>query len=101
MLSLIQIIYMAIGLYMWVLVIGAILSWLLIFNIANPKNELVRRLGDVVHAMTEPALRPIRRVIPKLNGVDLSWLVLYFGLMFVRLLIQNNFPIWWNTWSPN
>jgi len=94
MVSFLQILYMVIGLYMYVLIGSAILSWLLMFNVVNARNEFVRQLGELLQRLTEPALRPIRRFVPTLNGVDLSYMVLFFGLMFIRLLIQNNFPVW-------
>lgn len=94
MLSLMQVIYMMLTFYMWVLIITGIMSWLLAFNVVNPHNEFVSRMGEVLRRLTEPALRPIRKFVPTLNGVDLSYLALFFGLLFLRLLIQNNFHIY-------
>lgn len=92
--SLLQVIYLIIGFYMWVLIASGVLSWLLAFNIVNQSNEFVAKIGAMLRQLTEPALRPIRKFVPTLNGVDLSYLALFFGLMFLRILIQNNFPIW-------
>lgn len=92
--SLMQIIYMMISLYMWVLIGSAVLSWLLVFNVVNQRNQFVAQVGDLLRRLTEPALRPIRKFVPTLNGVDLSYLALFFGLMFVRILIHNNFLVW-------
>ncbi|MEJ0063813.1 MAG: YggT family protein [Alphaproteobacteria bacterium] len=93
MISLFIIIDMVIGLYMWVLIISAILSWLIAFNIVNTRNQFVLGIADFLARVTEPALRPIRKMVPLMNGIDLSPLVLYFALMFLRLLIRNNLPM--------
>lgn len=85
---LLQIIYFAIELYIWVLIISAILSWLIAFNVVNTHNRFVYTVMDVTYRITEPALRPIRRWMPNTGGMDFSPLVLIFGLWFVQLVIQ-------------
>jgi YggT family protein len=85
---LLQIIYFAIELYIWVLIISAILSWLIAFNVVNTRNRFVYTVMDVGYRLTEPALRPIRRWLPNTGGMDFSPLVLIFGLWFVQLVIQ-------------
>lgn len=77
------------SLYIWALVIGAVLSWLAAFDVVNTRNRFVQVAGDFIYRITEPALRPIRRVIPPLGGVDLSPLALIFILMFVRSFLQH------------
>mgnify|MGYP001408495504 FL=1 len=76
-----------IGLYIWVLIASAVLSWLVAFNVINTRNRFVYLVGDFLHRVTEPALRPIRRVLPNLGGVDLSPLVLILLLLFVRQVL--------------
>jgi len=76
-----------IGLYIWVLIASAVLSWLVAFNVVNTRNRFVYLIGDFLHRVTEPALRPIRRVLPNLGGVDLSPLVLILLLLFVRQIL--------------
>ena len=85
---LLQITYFAIELYIWVLIISAILSWLIAFNVVNTRNRFVYTVMDVTYRVTEPALRPIRRWLPNTGGMDFSPLVLIFGLWFVQLVIQ-------------
>ena len=75
------------GLYIWVIIIGAILSWLVAFDVVNTRNRVVYVIGDFTYRLTEPALRPIRRVVPDLGGVDLSPLLLILLLFFVRRLL--------------
>ena len=66
------------------MIVAAILSWLVAFNVLNTRNRFVYLLGDFLARITEPALRPIRRILPTLGGVDLSPLVLILLLMFVQ-----------------
>ena len=90
---LIEIILIAIRLYVWVLIISAILSWLLAFNVINSRNRFVYTVIDFLWRITEPALRPIRRFLPNLGGIDISPVILILILMFVesvltRLLVR-------------
>jgi YggT family protein len=80
-----------IGIYIWVLIAGAVLSWLVAFNVVNTRNRFVYLIGDFLHRITEPALRPIRRVLPSLGGVDLSPLALILLLLFLRQVLSRLF----------
>ena len=73
--------------YILILIINAILSWLIAFNILNTSNRLVYSLLDVSYKMTDPLLRPIRNFLPNLGGIDISPVVLILLLMFARNLI--------------
>ncbi len=84
MLPLLGFIAMVITLYIWVVIISAILSWLVVFDIVNRRNRVVYLIGDSFHRLTEPALRPIRRVLPDFGGLDISPVVLILGLIFLR-----------------
>jgi len=86
--SLILLIDTVLSLYMWALIISAVLSWLVTFNVVNTSNRLVYTVGDFLHRITEPALRPIRRVIPAISGIDLSPLVLILGIILLRNLLR-------------
>jgi|TARA_B110000014_G_scaffold100851_1_gene69280 YggT family protein len=78
-----------IELFIWCLIISAILSWLIAFNVVNTQNRIVFMIGDFLHRITEPALRPIRRFLPNLGGIDISPIVLLLLLFFIqRLLIE-------------
>ena len=73
--------------YIWVLIINALLSWLIAFNVLNTSNRLVYSLLDISYKMTDPLLRPIRNFLPNLGSIDISPVVLILLLMFVRNLI--------------
>ena len=81
-----------IDLYIWVLIIWVILNWLIAFNVINTRNRFVYMLGDFLNRVTEPVLRPIRRVIPSPSGIDLSPLVLILLLYFFRHLLFEYWP---------
>ena len=82
--ALIGFIAMVISLYIWVVIIGAIFSWLIAFDVVNRRNRAVYTIADSLYRLTEPALRPIRRVLPDLGGLDISPVVLILGLIFIR-----------------
>lgn len=77
----------AISIYIWVLIGSAIFSWLIAFNVLNSRNSVVDRIGDFLYRITEPALRPIRRFVPYIGGIDISPVVLILLLIFARNLI--------------
>ena len=76
-----------ISLYIWLVVASAVLSWLVAFNVVNPHNNVVRQIGDFLFRITEPALAPIRRYMPDLGGIDISPIVLIFGLVLLQDLV--------------
>lgn len=85
--SLISLILTVINLYIWVLIASAVLSWLLAFNVLNSHNRVVYTVSEFLYRITEPALRPIRRIVPLLGGVDISPVVLILLLIFAQNLI--------------
>ena len=76
-----------ISIYVWLLIAQAVLSWLVAFGIVNRYNRVVATVGDFLWRVTEPLLRPIRRVLPDLGGIDISPVVLILLLWFVRNLM--------------
>ncbi|UOM36412.1 YggT family protein [Acuticoccus sp. I52.16.1] len=91
MASLLTLILKVIQIYQWIVIASAIFSWLYAFNVVNPRNQIVETIGRTLYRLTEPALRPIRRILPDLGGIDLSPIVLLLGLYFLQLIIVNNF----------
>ena len=73
--------------YIWILIINALLSWLIAFNVLNTSNRLVYSLLDISYKMTDPLLKPIRNFLPNLGNIDISPVVLILLLMFLRNLI--------------
>jgi YggT family protein len=76
-----------IDLCIWIIIGSVILSWLLAFKVVNPHNQFVRSLWDLFHRVTEPFLRPIRRLLPDMGGIDISPVILVLILVFIRVVI--------------
>ncbi len=86
--ALIDVARLAVWFYTWIVIAWALLSWLLAFDILNRRNQAVRAIGDVLYRLTEPALRPIRRIMPDLGGVDISPVALILILVFIDGLLR-------------
>jgi len=76
-----------ITIYLWVIIINAILSWLVAFNILNTQNRFVFSILDATYKMTDPALNKIRRFIPTFGSIDVSPVILILLLMFLRNIL--------------
>lgn len=87
MLALIQTIILALDIYWWLIIGSVVFSWLYAFNVVNPGNPFVDTIGNFLYRATEPALRPIRRFLPDLGGIDISPIILLLALFFVRQFI--------------
>lgn len=85
--SFIILINQVIDIFIMILVISVIMSWLVAFNVINTRNQFVRIVVDVLNRLTEPLLRPIRRILPSFGGIDFSPLVLILLLWFVQNLL--------------
>lgn len=80
-----------INIYFWIILAMVIMSWLIAFGIVNRSNPYVRQVGQALDRLTDPLLRPIRRVLPDLGGIDISPIVLLIGLQFLGVLVDNIF----------
>ena len=80
-----------INLYIWVLIINVILSWLVAFNVVNTSNRFVYSVLDISQRLTDPPLNFIRRFLPNLGSIDISPIILILGLMFLRNLVFEMF----------
>ena len=76
-----------ITIYLWIIIINAILSWLVAFNILNTQNRFVFSILDTTYKLTDPALSKIRRFIPMFGSIDISPVILILLLMFLRNII--------------
>ena len=76
-----------ITIYLWIIIINAILSWLVAFNVLNTQNRFVFSVLDVTYKLTDPALNKIRRFIPTFGSIDISPIILILLLMFLRNLV--------------
>ncbi|AZO10742.1 MULTISPECIES: YggT family protein [unclassified Mesorhizobium] len=94
MIALIQTIVMALDIYWWIIIASAIFSWLYAFNVVNSRNQFVGTVGNMLYRLTEPALRPIRRYMPDLGGIDISPIILLLLIFFIRQFLLTTVISW-------
>ncbi len=80
-----------IDIYFWIILAMVVLSWLAAFNVVNRSNPYVRQIGQALEKLTEPLLRPIRRFLPDLGGIDISPIVLLIAMQFIGMLVTRLF----------
>ncbi len=85
--ALLDVILIALQLYVWVVIAAVIFSWLIAFNVVNTANRFVAVVGEALWRLTEPALRPIRQFMPNLGGIDISPIVLLLGIFLIQRVI--------------
>lgn len=85
--ALFLVIDLALQLYVWIVIAMAIFSWLVAFNVLNTRNPVVGMIGDFLYRITEPVLRPIRNFLPNLGGIDISPVILFLIIVFIRYVI--------------
>jgi YggT family protein len=87
MIELLQFIAYLLWLYIYVLFAAAILSWLVVFNVVNPRNQFVSMLGEFLFRVTDPVLRPIRNALPNLGGIDISPVIVILIILFITNVV--------------
>ena len=87
MIPLLNTLMFALNIYIWILIAAAVFSWLYAFNVINSRNQFVNMLGRFLYNITEPVLRPIRRYMPDLGGVDISPIVVFILIYLIQQLI--------------
>jgi YggT family protein len=91
--AILDVILLVLDLYKWVIIISAILSWLIAFNVINYRNDFVRSIWTGLQAVTEPLLKPIRNIMPNLGAVDISPVILLLLIFLLeRIIIYYIYP---------
>src|SRR5690606_3191491 len=91
--AILDVVLLILNLYTWVIIISAVLSWLLAFNVINYNNSFVRSVWSGLNALTEPLLRPIRNRLPQMGAIDISPIVLLLGIFFLeRVIVYYIYP---------
>jgi YggT family protein len=85
--ALFLVIDLALQLYIYLIIAAAVLSWLIAFNVVNTRNQFVAMVADFLYRITEPALRPIRNMVPNMGGIDISPVILILIIIFIRYVI--------------
>jgi YggT family protein len=92
--AILDVVLLALDLYVYVIIAAAIFSWLYAFNVVNPRNPVVAMIGNALYQITEPVLRPIRNLLPTMGGLDLSPIVLLLGVFLIqRVIIYYLYPL--------
>jgi YggT family protein len=86
--ALFEVIDVALTIYIWIVIAMAIFSWLIAFNVVNTRNYAVAMIADFLYRITDPALRPIRSVMPNLGGIDISPVILFLIIIFIQRVIE-------------
>jgi YggT family protein len=92
MIAVLQTISMLLSIVWWIFLIMIIMSWLINFNVINTRNQFVASVWRVVNQITEPILRPIRRLVPPVGGLDLSPIIVFVIIFFLQSFIANDLP---------
>ena len=85
--SVLWLILKIIDIYVWLIILQVVLSWLIAFNVVNTHNQVVAVIGDFLYRITEPVLRPIRNFMPNLGGIDVSPVILILIIFFIQSVI--------------
>ncbi|AJE44745.1 YggT family protein [Celeribacter indicus] len=90
MLSLLQIILMILGVVKFVMIVQIVMSWLINFQVLNMRQPLVYQIWEGLTRLLEPIYRPIRRILPPMNGLDLAPLIAFIAIYAIEIVIRNN-----------
>lgn len=85
--AVLDVVLLALQIYVWLLIASAVLSWLIAFNVINTRNQFVSTVWDTLYRITEPAMRPIRERLPNLGGIDISPIILVLIIYFIQSVI--------------
>ncbi|MEN9895053.1 MAG: hypothetical protein RIR97_905 [Pseudomonadota bacterium] len=96
MIALLNTVIYALEIYKWIIIGSAIFSWLYAFRVINTSNGFVNGLGRFFYGVTEPVLRPIRRFLPDLGGVDISPIIVFIAIYFIeQVIVFNIMPLFY------
>jgi len=85
--ALLNVIFLALDLYKYVIIASAVMSWLIAFNVVNIRNDVVRSIWNTLVALTEPLLMRIRRYLPNTGGIDISPVVLFLIILLIEQIL--------------
>lgn len=86
--AILDVILVVLQLYVWVLIISAVFSWLYAFNVINGRNQFVATIGNMLHQLTDPVLSRVRRFIPAFGTIDISPIIVILGIFLLQNIIR-------------
>lgn len=90
MTSLFEILLLILGIARWFIFAHFIMSWLMAFNVLNPRQPFVQQVWQGLSRLLEPLYRPVRRILPPMGGLDLAPLVVLIGIYALEIVLRNN-----------
>jgi YggT family protein len=91
--ALLDVILIVLDLYIYIVIASAVLSWLVAFNVVNPRNQFVAMVGEFLYRITDPVLRPIRNMLPAMGGIDISPIILFLIIILIeRVIVYYIYP---------
>lgn len=97
--SFLKVLRLILEFYRWSLIIYALMSWLVLFNIVNYHNQFIFLLNSFLRRLLEPILRPLRSALPVMGGLDLSFLALYLLVYFMQEIVERTIHYMWASGS--
>jgi len=93
--SLLSLIRLILQIYSWIIIAAAVMSWLVAFGVLNVRNQFIRMVVDVLYRLTEPVLRPIRKMLPNLGGLSISRRLSFMLIIFLldHLIVEYGFGL--------
>ncbi|HEX2655079.1 MAG TPA: YggT family protein [Xanthobacteraceae bacterium] len=85
--AILDVVLIVLDMYIFIIIASAVMSWLVAFNVVNTRNQVVAMIWDMLYRLTEPALRPIRNILPNLGGIDVSPIVLWLIIILIQRVI--------------
>jgi YggT family protein len=82
-----KILLLLLDVFFWIIIIQVVLSWLIAFDVVNIRNPQARNLVDMINKITEPVYRPLRKIIPPIAGIDITPIIVIFGISLLKNLV--------------
>ncbi|MEM6811179.1 MAG: YggT family protein [Pseudomonadota bacterium] len=78
---------LALDIFFWIIIIQVVMSWLIAFNVVNIQNSQARRFIEILHKITDPVYKPLRKFIPSIGGIDITPIIIIFGISILKNII--------------
>lgn len=86
-----KLLMLALNIYMWIILIGVAVSWLIAFEVINTRNPQAANLVTLLNKLTEPVYRPVRKYVPPIGGIDLTPIVIIIGIYILQTVVAHIF----------
>ena len=85
-----QVLILLLDIFFWIIIAQVVMSWLLAFGVVNIQNSNARKFVEILHKITDPVYKPLRKIIPTIGGIDISPIIIIFGISIVKNIIAMN-----------